>query len=151
MDFDGRVEELFLDLPEVPKDAAFAHISRCGKLIYVGGQLPYGEGRLLFKGRVGLELSSDAGKAAARAAAIQALGVIKGTLGTLNEIKRLVHVRLYIATGAEFKDHRKVLAGSMELLKDVFGTFADCSTEVVGCASLPEGAAVELAMVIEVK
>lgn len=151
MDFDERAEELFLDLPELLKDTDIVHVSRCGKLAYLSGQLPYGEGRLLFKGRVGLELSLDAGKSAARAAAIQALGAIKGALGTLNEVKRLVHVRLYIATGAEFKEHKKVLAGSMDLLRDVFGAAAKCSTEAVGCASLPEGAAVELAMVVETK
>ena len=81
MDFEDKVEEMFLDLPEAPpKTENIEHISKSGKLVYLSGQLPYGEGRLLYKGRVGLELNLDAGKAAARAAVIQALGVLKDEL-----------------------------------------------------------------------
>lgn len=152
MDFDERVEELYLDLPEPPAELdGFVNISTCGKILYLTGQLPRAEGRMSHKGRLGLELNLDAGKAAARAAVIQALGVLKNQLGSLNKIKRILQLRLYIATGSEFKDHKKVLSGSLELLSDIFGSFGKCATEVAGCASLPEGAAVELSLVVEIK
>lgn len=152
MDFEERIEGLFLDLPESPKDTGtLANFSKLGKLIYLSGQLPHSEGRLSYKGRVGLELNLDAGKSAARAAFIQALGVLKGELGTLNKIKKIVSLNLYIATGAEFKDHKKILTSLMDLVSEIFGSFGRCAADAVGCASLPEGAAVLLSMVVEVK
>lgn len=151
--FEDKIEEMYIDLPEPPEEIeGTSPISKSGKLVYVSGQLPYSEGRrLLHRGRLGLELNLDAGCAAARAAVIQTLSVLKKNLGTLNKIKRIVHLKVYVATGAEFKEHKKVAASAMELLREIFGTFAKCSVEVVGCASLPEGAAVELSFVIEVK
>jgi len=152
MNFDDRIEELFIDLPEAPEESEIgAHIAKCGKTLYLTGQYPSGEGRMLYRGRLGLELTLDTGRAAARTAAIQALGVLRETLGSLNKIKRFLNIRLYIATGAEFKDHQKVLDHAMEFLIEIFGSYAKCATEIVGCASLPNGAACELAMTLEVK
>lgn len=151
MNFEERIDELFIDLPEPPLPAEnVVNVAKSGKLLYVSGQLPYAEGRQSYKGRVGLELNLDVGRAAARAALIQTLGVLRSELGSLNKIKRIVHMRLYIATGAEFKDHRKVAAAAQELLREIFGAFGKCSLEVAGCASLPEGAAAELALVVEI-
>lgn len=152
MDFEERIEELFLDIPEAgPESEEMAHLTKGGKLVFVSGQLPVSEGRLMYKGRVGLELTLDAGRLAARAATLRAIGVLRQQLGDLNKIKRILHVRLYVATGAEFKDHRRVLGSALELIRDIFGPFGKCSTEVAGCASLPDGAAVELALVAELK
>ena len=152
MNFDERIEEMFIDLPEpLPAEDGISYTSKSGKLLFVTGQLPYSEGRSDYKGRVGLELSLDAGTAAARGALIRALGVLKSDLGSLNKIKRIVNVKLYIATGAEFREHRKVLAAVTQLTQNIFGSFGNCSADVLGCASLPEGAAAELSMVVEVR
>jgi enamine deaminase RidA (YjgF/YER057c/UK114 family) len=152
MTFEERIDELFIDLPEPAVEAEnFVQVSKVGKLVYLSGQLPYAEGRLGYKGRVGLELTLDAGKAAARAAIIQALGVLQKNLGSVNKIKKVVHAKLYIATGADFKDHKKVAAGGLELFQEIFGASGKPSLDVMGCTSLPEGAAVQLSLVVEVK
>ena len=152
MNFDDRIEELFIDLPEAPEEPELgAHISKSGKIVYLTGQYPSGEGRILYRGRVGLELTLDTGRAAARTTVIQALGVLRDSLGSLNKIRRFLNIRLYIATGAEFKDHQKILDHAMEFLIEIFGSYAKCATEVIGCASLPNGAACELAMTLEAR
>lgn len=152
MSFEKKMEELFIELPEPPKEfGCVTQISKTGRLVYLSGQLPYADGRLAYKGRVGLELPLDKGRAAARAALIQSLGVLKTQLGSIDKIKRFVHLKLYIATGGEFKDHKKVLDGASELINDIFGLSGKCSAEVVGCASLPEGAAVEISVIVELK
>lgn len=151
MDFESRIDELYLDLPEPLKLAEEETLScKSGKLLFVGGQLPITEGRLMFKGRIGLELSLDKGISAAKSAFIAALGVVRKEIGSVNKVKRLVHIRLAIATGAEFKDHKKVLSGVTEIAKDIFGNFGKCSSEVIGVASLPQGAAAQVSLVIEI-
>jgi len=152
MDFDSKLDDLFIDLPEPPIDKIGALASKSGKLLFLSGQYPYKEGGSIYKGRVGLELTLDAGMLAAKASLLQALGTLRGVLGgSLNTIKRIVHLRLYIATGLEFKDHEKLLKSILDTLKNIFGSSADCSSEVIGCASLPKGASCELSMVVELK
>lgn len=151
MDFEDRVEEVFLEIPEPAPEMKNANVAKTGKLLYISGQLPYSEGRLAYKGRVGMELSLDAGKTAARTAAIQTIAVLRKHLGGLNKIKRIVELRICVATGAEFKDHKKVAAASLGLIEEVFGPFGKPACTVFGCASLPEGAAVEVSLVVEVK
>ena len=122
--FEEKIDEMYLDIPEPLQESEnFVNVSKSGKLIFLSGQLPYSEGRMINKGRVGLELSLDAGRAAARAATVQALGVLRSELKSLNKIKRFVYMKLYAATGAEFKDHKKVAAGSLALLREILGTF----------------------------
>jgi len=152
MDFEDRVEELYLDLPEPPDEPEYlTSVSKSGKLLFVSGQLPYTEGRLDYKGKIGLELSLDKGRSAVKACIVQSLGVLRGELKSLNKIKRIVHVRLALATGAEFKDHKKVLATALEFLNEIFGPFGKSSAEVIGVNSLPAGAAAQMSMVVEVK
>ena len=87
MNFDDRIEELFIDLPEAPEESEIgAHIAKCGKTLYLTGQYPSGEGRMLYRGRLGLELTLDTGRAAARTAAIQALGVYGKRLEVLTRL-----------------------------------------------------------------
>ena len=152
MNFEERIEELFIDIPEPgqePEHTAFC--SKTGKILFLTGQLPYSEGRLAYKGRVGLEVTVEAGRAAARAATVQALGVLKNQLKSLNKIKKIIHADLSVATGAEFKEHHKIIRGTTELLREIFGVFGKCSTNVIGCASLPEGATVQLSLIVEIK
>ena len=124
---------------------------RAGKLIFVAGVLPRSEGKMM-KGRAGVEVTVDKAKLAARAALINALGIISAELGgSLNKIKRIVSVKGAVACGADFKDHSKVVDGASELIKDVFGSNGKHVREAIGVSSLPEGATISLSIVMELK
>lgn len=154
MDFDKRIVEIFLDLPEVPPEPpAISHVVQAGKLVIISGALPWKEGRMLHKGRLGLELNVDAGRQASHAACVQALAMLNKFLqGSLNKIKKIVMLRGFVASGAEFYDQNKVLDSASQLLLDVFGsTTGRHARSAVGVNALPHGAAVELELVVEVK
>jgi enamine deaminase RidA (YjgF/YER057c/UK114 family) len=152
MTFDDRLFELYIDLPEPPSaEKATAHAVKAGKLLFVAGVLPRSEGKMM-KGRVGVDVTLDKAKLAARAALVNAFGIMAQELGgTLNKIKRIVKLSGAVACGADFKDHFKVLDSASELLKDVFGNQGKHVREVIGASSLPEGAVVELSLVVELK
>jgi len=153
MNFDKRIDELFIDLPEpAPEVGAVVHVAQTGKLLFAGGAFPWKDGRMSYRGRVGLELNLDSGRSAAHAAALQALGMLRRHLGgTLNKVKRIVMLRGFIASGSEFKDHHKVLDGASQLLIDIFGSSAGKhARSAVGVTALPHGAPVELEMVVEI-
>lgn len=152
MTFDDRLYDLFVDLPEPPTaGTGCANAVRAGKLLFVSGVLPRSEGKMM-KGRVGVEVTVDKAKLAARAALINALGIAVHELGgSLNKVKHMVSMSGSVACGADFKDHTKVLDGASELIKDVFGSSGKHVREAVGVSSLPQGATLSLSIVMELK
>ena len=153
MDFDERLDELYIDLTEAgPLPAGVEHAVKTGHLVFVSGKLPRAEGRLTHRGRLGLEMTLDQGKAAARAALVQSLSALWHFLdGSLNKVKRIVAVRGFVASGADFKEHQKVFELASKLLIDIFGNAGKHSLTAVGVSNLPNGAAVEIELIVEVK
>lgn len=153
MDFDEKLAELFIDLPEPSADVGSAVSAvQVGKILYVGGVLPFAEGRIQNPGRVGVEVRLDMAKLAARTAAVYVLAIVaKEQGGSLNKIKRIISLDGYIACGSEFRDHGKVLDGASELIGQIFGPFGKHIRTAVGVSSLPQNACVELSAVFELK
>ncbi len=103
-----------------------------------------------FLGRVGAELDVEAGRGAARLAALNGLAVAKQHLGSLDKVKRIVRLGVLVATSGDVRDQPKVADGASELLQDVFGKDKNPSRLVYGVASLPLGVPVELELILEV-
>ena len=153
MDFDDKLEELFIDLPEPPPDkGAAVGAATVGKLLAVGGVLPFAEGKIQHPGRAGVEVRVDNARLAARFAAVMALALARRELGgSLAKIKRVARVEGFVACGADFRDHAKVIDGAGELFVQVFGPQGKHVRTAVGVASLPQNACVMLAVTFELK
>jgi enamine deaminase RidA (YjgF/YER057c/UK114 family) len=153
MDFDAKLEEIFIDLPVPPTPAAgTTHAVQTGKLLHISGMLPLAEGKIQSKGRVGLEVTLDNAKFAARIAAVNSLAVIHAECGkTLNKIKRIIEITGFIAAGGEFRDHFKVMDSVAELFTKIFGPAGKHTRNAVGCTTLPQDACVELSLIVELK
>ena len=146
-----RLKELGIDLPAAPEPfGIYAEAVQTGNLLFLTGMLPT-EGRgVKFVGRVGAELDVEAGRHAARLAALNAIAVVRGHLGSLNKVKRIVRLGVFVSTSGDVRDHPRVADGASELLQDVFGKEKNPSRLVYGVASLPLGATVELELILEV-
>ncbi len=146
-----RLQELGIQLPAPPQPfGTYAEAVRTGNLLFLTGMLPT-EGRAAkFVGCVGADLDVDAGRNAARLAALNALAVVREYLGSLDKVTRIVRLGVYVATPGDFREQPKVADGASELLQDVFGKHKNPSRLVYGVASLPLGAAVELELICEV-
>lgn len=151
--YDERLDELFIDLPEPPADTG--HVISAllmGKLLYVGGVLPFAEGRIQHPGRAGIEVRLDNAKQAARLAAVYALAIANRELGgSLDKIRRVVRLDGFVSCGSEFRDHTKVIDGASELFTQIFGAHGKHIRTVAGALSLPQNACVEISVVFEVK
>jgi enamine deaminase RidA (YjgF/YER057c/UK114 family) len=145
-----RLKELGIDLPAPPEPfGVYAEAVQTGNLLFLTGMLPT-EGRgAKFVGRVGAELDVEAGRKAAHLAALNALAVARQHLGSLDKVKRIVRLGVYVATSGDVRDQPKVADAASELLQDVFGKEKNPSRLVYGVASLPLGAAVELEIIFE--
>ena len=93
MSVEERVKELGIILPVPAKPVAeYVPVKQVGKLLYISGQDCKKDGKLLYEGKVGKELSVEQGQEAARQCMVNALGVLKQYLGNLDEIKQVVKV-----------------------------------------------------------
>ena len=121
-----------------------------GNLLFLTGMLPT-EGRVAkFVGRIGAELDVEAGRKAARLAALNLLAVARKHLCSLDKVTRIVRLGVSVATSGDVRDQPKVADAASELLQDVFGEEKNPCRLVYGVASLPLGTPVELEVIFEV-
>src|SRR5216110_3131430 len=146
-----RLKELGIRLPALPEPfGTYVDAVQTGNLLFLTGMLPM-EGRAAkFVGRIGAELDVEAGRKAARLAALNALAVARQHLGSLDRVTRVVRLGVSVATSGDVRDQPKVADGASELLQDVFGKEKSPCRLVYGVASLPLGTPVELEVIFEV-
>src|SRR3981189_2848779 len=146
-----RLKELGIKLPAPPEPfGTYVEAVQTGNLLFLSGMLPTEGHGAKFIGRIGAELDVEAGRAAARLAALNALAVARQHLGSLDKVKRIVRLGVLVATSGDVRDQPSVADGASELLQDVFGKEKNPSRLVYGVQSLPLGTTVELEVIFEV-
>lgn len=149
MNFEKRIEELFIELPEVPKPPlGVVSATLEGKILYVGQCLPFSVGKITHKGRVGIEISLDQARMAARHALLIGLSAIRERATSLNKVKQFVRMEGFIASGGEFQEHERVLEAASKLLIDIFGNAGIHTRLAVGVNQLPQNACVALSLIV---
>lgn len=150
---DTRIDELHLTLPPVPKPMAkYRTAVRTGNLLFLSGHGPLLPDGKLIKGRVGADLTTEQGYAAAKQTGLATLSTLKATLGSLNKVKRLVKTLGLVLCTPEFGDQPKVINGFSELMAEVFGEEMGVGARsAVGTSALPSGMAVEVECIFEVE
>ena len=152
MSVEAKITELGVDIPLPPQPVgAYVPCLISGNLAITSGQLPMVEGALLYRGKLGRDFSVDEGYKAARICALNCLGVLKSTLGSLDKIKRIIKVTGFVHSENDFYDQPKVINGASELLGELFGDKGKHARSAVGVNSLPLGAAVEIEMMVELE
>jgi enamine deaminase RidA (YjgF/YER057c/UK114 family) len=146
-----RLRELALALPVPPQPfGTYAEAVQTGNLLFLTGMLPT-EGRAAkYIGRIGAQLDVEAGRQAARLAALNLLAVTREYLGSLDRVTRIVRLGVSVATAGDVRDHPKVADGASDLLQEVFGQDKNPCRSVYGVASLPLGTPVLLDVIFEV-
>src|SRR6266566_1959098 len=146
-----RLKELGIKLPVPPEPfGTYVESVQTGNLLFLSGMLPTEGHEAKFIGRVGAELDVDAGRKAARLAALNVLAVARQHVGSLDRVTRIVRLGVSVATAGDVRDQPKIADAASELLQDVFGKDKSPCRLVYGVASLPLGAPVELEAIFEV-
>ena len=147
-----RLKELGITLPVPPEPfGTYVEAGQTGDLLFPTGMLPTEGRRAKFTGRVGAELDVEAGRKAARLAALNALAVAREHLGSLDRVTRVVRLGVSIATSGSGIDQPKVADGASELFQAIFGKEKNPRRLVLGVASLPLMVLVGLELIFEVE
>ena len=151
MQVEAKLRELGFTLPNPPKPvAAYLPAVQVGDLLFLSGTTCYEDGKLLYTGRVGTDLTLEQGYIAARQTALNLLSVIKATLGDLNRVKRVVKLNGYVNSATDFDRQPAVINGASELLEQIFGERGRHARTSIGVSDLPGHIPVEIEMVVQI-
>ncbi len=152
---DDALNRLGIILPPAPKPvASYVPFVRSGNLVYISGQLPSKEGKVLFTGAVGspLSLSVEQGIEAAKLCTLNALAVLRDACGgDLDQVARIVRIGVFVQSVDLFGEQPKVANGASDLLVAIFGDAGKHARAAVGTNALPLNAAVEIELLAELK
>ncbi len=146
-----KLKSLNIALPNPPKPAgAYIPVVKSGNTVYVSGQIPIEDGKVVFKGKVPSVQSLEQAQKAAKLCAINALAQLKSELGSLDKISKILRVSGFVNSESDFIDQPKVVNAASDLLFEIFGEKGKHSRIAVGVVSLPLGATVEIDMIVEI-
>jgi enamine deaminase RidA (YjgF/YER057c/UK114 family) len=150
MSVQDKLKELGITLPAVATPAAaYVPFVRTGNLVFLSGHIAKKDGKA-WVGQFGKNMTTEEGKAAARAIAIDLMGTLAAAVGDLNKVKRIVKVMSLVNSTPDFTEQHLVTNGCSELLGQVFGDKGAHARSAFGVAQIPMGACVEIELIAEV-
>ena len=146
-----KLQALNITLPPLAVPAAaYVPFVQTGKLLFLSGHIAKKDGKP-WVGQLGKNLSTEEGKAAARAIAIDLMGTLHAALGDLGRVKRIVKVMSLVNSTADFTEQHLVTNGASELFGEVFGDKGQHARSAFGVAQIPLGACVEIELIAEIE
>jgi enamine deaminase RidA (YjgF/YER057c/UK114 family) len=148
---EARLKALGIQLPPAAKPAAnYVTATRSGRVVYLSGQGPMANGEVVWRGKIGAELTEEQGYQAARLTMLNALAILRQEIGSLDEVTRILKLLAWVRSADGFQRQHMVVNGASDLLVDIFGERGRHARSAVAAHELPFGIAVEIEMVVEV-
>jgi enamine deaminase RidA (YjgF/YER057c/UK114 family) len=146
-----KLKELGIELPTAGAPAAaYVMSAQSGNTVYLSGHIAKKDGKV-WAGKLGDNLSTEDGQAAARSIAIDLLATLHAHVGDLNRVKRIVKLMSLVNSTLTFTEQHLVTNGASELIADVFGERGKHARSAFGVAQIPLGACVEIELIAEVE
>ena len=150
--FEAKLAELGVTLPDAPAPAAnYVPFVVVGDLACVSGQISMNEDGLI-TGKVGVDLTTEEGAAAAKTCAISLLAQAKAACGgDLERLVRVVKLTGFVNSGPDYTEQPKVVNGASDFLVEALGDAGRHSRSAVSAGALPLGVAVEIEGIFQIK
>jgi enamine deaminase RidA (YjgF/YER057c/UK114 family) len=146
-----RIKELGFDFPEAARPlAAYVPSVFADNFVFTAGQIPSVKGDLIYKGKIGKDLTEKEAKKAAEICILNCLAAVKRTIGNLDRIEQIVKVTVFVNSAAGFINQPEVANGASELLEKIFGEKGKHARSAVGVGELPKNASVEIELICKI-
>ncbi len=146
-----KIKSIGINLPNPPNPAgSYIPVVKSGNLLYVSGQIPMEDGKVVFTGKVS-DTNIETAQKSARICAINILAQLKKELGDLEKISRIVRLSGFVNSGPEFTQQPKVINAASDLFYEIFGECGKHSRIAVGVSSLPLNSMTEIDAIVETK
>ena len=151
--FDENIKNLGLNIPDLPKALAnYVPYKIIGKTIYISGQAPVQNGELIYKGKVGSDISIEEGVEAAKLCVINIIAALKtGLEGDWDKLDSFIKLTGFVNCQDNFTDQPKIINGASDMLVKIFGDQGRHARVAVGSNALPLGIAVEIDAIVQLK
>jgi enamine deaminase RidA (YjgF/YER057c/UK114 family) len=150
---ESRLAELGYRLVAPPPPLGrYVRAVRTGDLVYTAGHGPFNaENETAFRGQVGGELTLEQGREAARLCIVACLASLRGEVGDLDSVSRIVKMLAFVNCAPGFSATSSVIDGASELLEHAFGERGVHARAAIGTSVLPGDIPVEIELVVEVE
>ncbi len=144
-----KLETLGITLP-IPPTPAGSYISavKTGNLLFISGQIPMENGKVMFAGKVSDD-NLEVAQKSARMCAINILAQIKRELGNLDKVTKIVRLSGFVNSTPEFSQHPKVINAASDLFFELFGEKGKHTRIALGVACLPLDSMTEIDAIVE--
>src|SRR5690349_7782399 len=136
---------------EIKKGGPYAPLVRDGNTVYVSGQIPRVGDTVVVTGRAGATVPLAEAQRAAEVCVLRALALLQRALGSLDSVRAVLRITVYVQCTDDFTQHREVADGASDILYSVFGEAGAHTCTSVGVCQLPKNATVELDLVAAVR
>jgi enamine deaminase RidA (YjgF/YER057c/UK114 family) len=144
-----KLKALGVTLPNPPTPAgSYVPAIKTGNLLFISGQIPMEDGKVIFTGKVTNE-NIETAKKSAKMCAINLLAQMKRELGSLDKVTKIVRISGFINSDPEFYEHPKIINAASDLFFEIFGDKGKHSRIAVGVACLPLNAMTEIDAIVE--
>ena len=151
-EIEKRLLDLEITLPEPPQAMAnYVTTIRTGNLIYTSGASCFVNGKPVYTGKLGKDLSIDEGYEASRITALNLLSLIKKEVGSLDNVVRIIKVLGLVSSTDDFYHQPQVINGASDLFVQVLGEKGKHTRSALGTNVLPFDIPIEIEIIVEVK
>ena len=148
MEVENKLKAMGLELPAAASPPpGRAGAVKVGNILFVGGHTP-GQ---MHRGKLGAEITVEQGYEGARQACLNCLADVKAVIGDLDKVKRVAKLLCMINSTPDFGQQPQVANGATDLLSQLYGEVGAHARSAVGLAALPNGACIEIEMIMEVE
>ncbi len=146
-----KIKLIGIKLPIPPSPAgSYIPVVKSGNLLYVSGQIPMEDGKVIFTGKVS-DTNIETAQKSARICAINILAQLKKELGDLEKISKIVRLSGFVNSVPEFTQQPKVINAASDLFYEIFGECGKHSRIAVGVSSLPLNSMTEIDAIVEIR
>ncbi|MCL2033673.1 MAG: RidA family protein [Oscillospiraceae bacterium] len=146
-----NLKRLGLELPPLTEQKRlFDNVRQIGNVLYVSGQGPLIKDEVKYTGKLGADVSMEAGQEAARLVALNVLSSLHDYLGDLNKVKNMVKLLVFVSSASGFHRQPEVANAASQLFLDVFGKAGAHARSAIGVYELPSNIPVEIEAVVEI-
>lgn len=147
---EDRLSAMGIVVPDAaPPAANYLPYTRYSSQLFVSGQLPMRDGKLIATGKLGAGIALETGQECARWCAVNLLAQARAALGTLSAIRRITKITVFVASDPAFTSQHLVANGASDFLATILGENGRHARSAVGVPCLPLDAPVEIEAIIE--
>ena len=151
--FEKNIKDLGLFISEPPAAIAnYVPFKVIDNLVYVSGQAPIQNGKIIYTGKVGDNISEEEGVLAAEICCLNIIAALRKSIsGDWDRLENFVKLGGFVNCKDDYINHPKIINGASDLLVNIFGEQGKHTRFAVGSNSLPLNISVEIDAIIKIK